>query len=143
MLLFKLTTAFTLLALDTFSLLQWEHLLVLDSKFATTKLHVVQSADDLVGFGGRCEVGKRKTPKDSIIKMIVKGIGQRQVHVNHQLHELLLLDGERDILDNNGSRNELFVIVLCVWATWSWARGEDGRVLLGLRAIIPQLDSCQ
>ena len=104
---------------------------------------MIQSVDDLIGLRRRGEVGKRETTEDTVIEVIVECIWERQVHVDHQLNELLLLDCERDILDNNGSRNELFIIVLRVWTTWSRARSEDGLVLLRLRVIVPQLNSCQ
>lgn len=61
---------------------------------------------------GRREVGKGEPSKDAIVEVIIEGVGQGQAQIGHELHELLLLHGERDILNDNGRRDELFVDVV-------------------------------
>jgi hypothetical protein len=106
----QLTPALSLLTLDTLTLSLGQHLLVLDSQLSVLDIESIHSLDNSPGILCRLEVGKRKTAEDTVIEVVVEGIRLGQLHVKHQRCKLLLSDSERDILDNNSSRDELFGI---------------------------------
>ena len=55
------------------------------------------------------EVGKSQTPENTIVKVIVEGIRERQAQVGHDLYQLLLLHCKWDVFDYNGRRDKLLV----------------------------------
>lgn len=114
MLLFELTTAFPLLALDSFPLLKWQHLLVLHSKSATLEIEVIQIINDNSCLVSRREVCKCKATEDSVIEVIIESIWQRKAHLRHHIDQLLFSDRERYILDDDGSGYKLIVAFLGV-----------------------------
>lgn len=111
-LLLKLTSAFPLLPLDSLPLRQRKHLLVLDTQFSALQLKVVHRLNHDRRLLGRGEVGKRQATEDTIVEMVVEGIGQRQAEIGHQLHQLLLLDRKGDVLNDDGGGDQLFVALL-------------------------------
>lgn len=108
-LLLQLATPFALLPLDAFAFLKREHFLVLDPQFATLKFKVVQNLDHGGRLLGRGEVGESQAPKYAVVKVVVERVGQRQVQLGHQLHQLFLLDSERDVLNDDGGGDQLIV----------------------------------
>lgn len=104
---FELATSLTLLSLNTFALGLGEHLLVLDTQLATVDIHAVHGFNDYSSVFGRLEVGESETAEDAIVKVVIEGVGLRQVHLEHDGSEGLLADSERDILDDNSGRNKL------------------------------------
>ena len=106
---FQLTTTFSLLPLDAFAFLQREHLLVLNPQFPTLQLKVVEHLNHGSRFLCGGEIGKRQTAEDAVVKVVVESVGQGKVQLGHQLHQLFFLDGERDILDDDGGRDQLIV----------------------------------
>ena len=110
-LLLELAAALTLLALDALAFGDRQHLLVLDAQLAAVQLEVVHRVDDGGRLLGGGEVGKGQASEDAVVKVVVEGIGQRQAQVSHELHQLLLLDGEGDVLDDDGGGDELLVDV--------------------------------
>jgi hypothetical protein len=139
-LLLKLATSLTLLALDAFALSQGQHLLVLDAKLATAEFHVVESVDDLVSLTRGGEVSKGQTSEDAIVEVVVEGIGQRQVHVNHELNKLLFLDSEGDVLDDNGSGDQLVIIFKRLSSTIGTSRRKKRGRALGTVERRPDLE---
>ena len=61
---------------------------------------------------GRGEIGKGKPSEDAIVEVIIESVGQGQAQLSHKRHELLLLYGKRNILDDNGSGNKLLIDVV-------------------------------
>ena len=109
MLLFQLASTLALLSFNPLALLQREHLLVLDPQLTSLQLKVIKMLNHHGGLLGCGEVGKRQASEDTMIKVIVEGVGQRQTEVGHELHQLLLLDREGDVLDDDGRRDELLL----------------------------------
>lgn len=109
MLFLELTTALTLLSFNSLALGGGEHLLVLDSQLPALEFKVVHSINDSGGLVGRSEVGESQSAENTIVEVVVESVGKRKTHVSHQLDQLLLLDGERNVLDNNSGRDELFI----------------------------------
>jgi len=110
MLFLQLSTLLPLLPLYFLPLKNREHLLVLDSQLPSLELHMVHRLDDYRSLFGRSEVCKCQPPENSAIEVVVEGVGKREVHLCHELHELLLLDSKGDVLDDNGGRDELVVL---------------------------------
>lgn len=98
--------------LDPLALLRREHLLVLNPKFPALKFKVVEHLDHRGGLFGGGEVCKRQAPKDAIVEMVVERVGKREAQFGHQLHQLFLLDGKRDVLDDDGGQDQVIVRVL-------------------------------
>ena len=109
MLFLELTTALTLLSFNSLALGGGEHLLVLDSQLPALEFKVVHSINDSGGLVGRSKVGESQSAENTIVEVVVESVGKRKTHVSHQLDQLLLLDGERNVLDNNSGRDELFI----------------------------------
>ena len=57
----------------------------------------------------RREIGEGQASENTVVEVVVKCIWQRQVHVRHQLYELLFLGRKRDVLDDDGGRNEFLI----------------------------------
>ena len=111
-LLLELPTPLPLLSLDALPLLQRQHFLVLDAELTSLQLVVVEGLDDLCRLLRRREVGECQTPENAIIEVVVEGVWKWEVQVIHHIHQLLLLDCERDVLDYDRRGNKL---VLRVW----------------------------
>lgn len=75
MLLLQLSTALSLLSLDALSFLQRQHLLVLHTQLSPLQLVVIEMIDNLGCLIRRGEVGEGKTTEDSVVEVIVEGIG--------------------------------------------------------------------
>lgn len=73
---------------------------------------MVQHIDHGGSFLGGCKVGKRKTTENAVVEVVIKSIWKRKIHLGHQLHQLFLLDCERNILDYDRSRNQLVITIL-------------------------------
>lgn len=117
-LLFELTATLPLLPLDPFTLLERQHLLVLDPQFPALEFEVVENFDDGGRFFGRSKVGKGQTTENTIVKVVVEGVGQGEVQLGHQLHQLFFLDGKRDVLDDD-SGGDQFVIYFRSRSFWA------------------------
>ena len=107
MLFLKLATLLSLVSLDSLPLLSRKHLLVFHPELPTLELHVIHRVDNMSCLLGIGEVCKRKTSKDAIVEVVIKGVGKRELHFRHQSNELLLLDRERNVLDNNSGWDKL------------------------------------
>lgn len=107
MLLLELTTSLALLSLDTLALGFRQHLLVLDTELAAVDVHAIHGLDDDSGVLGRLKVGKGQAPENTIVEMVVKGIGLGQMHLEHDGGQRLLADGKGNVLDDNGGGDEL------------------------------------
>jgi len=112
MLFLKLSTLLSLVSLDSFPLLSWEHLLVLNPELPALKLHVVHSGNNVSRLVRIGEVGKSQTSKDPLIEVVIERVGQRELHIRHKSDELLFLDGEGDVLDDDGSGDQLITLPL-------------------------------
>jgi len=108
MLFLKLTALLSLVSFDPLSLLRREHLLIFNSQLSTLELHVIHRIDDVSRLLRVGEVCKGKASEDAVIEMIIECIREGQLHVRHELHKLLFLDGERYVLDNDSCRDKLF-----------------------------------
>ena len=109
---FELPSALTLLTLDPFPLGQGQHLFVFDAELPAVELEVVHGLDDLGCLLGSGEVCESKTPEDAIVEVVVEGIGQGKAKLSHEGDELFLLDGEGNVLDDDGGGDELLIHVL-------------------------------
>lgn len=109
MLLFQLATSFTLLPFDAFPLRQGQHLLVLHPQLPTLQFKVVQMIDNRRRLFCRGEVCKSQASEDPVIEVIIEGIGERQVHIGHELHQLFLLRRKWDVLDHDRRGDELLI----------------------------------
>lgn len=147
-LLLELAAALTLLTLDSLALGEGQHLLVLDAQLPAVELEVVHGLDDGGRLLGGGEVGKGQAPEDAVVEVVVEGIGQGQAEVGHELDQLLLLDGEGDVLDDDGGGDQLLVDVVGVAGVEHGARvavaeagqGKAGQaLLLGRRRLHPAL----
>jgi hypothetical protein len=107
-----LATSLSFLPFNPFSLGNWQHFLILDPQFPTMQLEVVHVLDYLRRLVRGGEVGKGEASKNAIVEVVIEGVRQRQAQIGHELHELFLLHGEGDVLDDNGSWNELLVNVV-------------------------------
>jgi hypothetical protein len=105
----QLTATFALLPLDALALLEREHLLILHPQLPTLELEVVKNLNNGGGFLSRGEIGKGQTPEHAIVKVIVERVRKREVQLSHQLHQLLLLDSKRDVLDNDRGGNQFII----------------------------------
>jgi hypothetical protein len=160
MLFLQLSTLLPLLPLNFLPFKNREHLLVLDSQLPSLELHMVHRLDDYRSLFGGSEVCKCQSPENSAVEVVVEGVGKGEVHLCHELHELLLLDGKGDVLDDNGGRDELIVLrrsphalgaslqLLVVWAIVTvhlMLVGENVHVLLWHRGrhrgVYPSLDN--
>lgn len=70
-------------------------------------IHAIHSVNDNPRILGRLEVGKGKSPEDAVVKMVIEGVRLREIHVEHDGRQRLLAHGERDVLYDDGSGNEL------------------------------------
>jgi len=107
MLLLKLTTLLSLVSLDSFPLLSWEHLFVFNPQFSTLELHVIHRTDDMSCLLGVGEVCKGKTSEDAVVEVVIESVGKRKLHFRHESDKLLLLNGEGYVLDNDSGRDKL------------------------------------
>ena len=98
-----------LLPFDPFALLQRQHLLVLDSQLPALQFKVIEHLDHGRRLLRRGEIGEGQTPENAIVKVVVESVGQRKVQLGHQLHQLFLLDGKRNVLDDDGGRDQFVV----------------------------------
>lgn len=119
MLFFQLASTLPLLPLDSFALLQWQHLLVLDPQFPTLQFKVVEHLDHGGRLLRRGEIGESQTPEHAIVKMVVESVGQRKVQLGHQLYQLFFLDGERNVLDDDGGGDQFIVYIRRSRRFWS------------------------
>jgi len=110
-LLFELAPTFPLFPFDPFTFLERQHLLILDPQFAALEFKVVEDFDDGGRFLGRGEVGEGQTTENTIVKVVIEGVGQWQVQLGHQLHQLFFLDGERNVFDDDGGWDQFIVYV--------------------------------
>lgn len=124
---FQLSSALSLLPLDPLALLQREHLFVFDSQLASLKLKMVQNFNHGGGLFGRREVGESQTTENAIVEVVVEGVGKWQVHIRHQLNQLLLFHGKRNIFDDNGGWNQLIVGFLAAGRRWHLRARERPR----------------
>lgn len=105
----KLASALTLLAFNALPFRSWQHFLVFDPKLPAVEFKVVHVVDDgrrLVCVG---EVGESQATEDPVIEVVVESIGEWQSHISHDRDELFLLDGKRNVLDDDGGRNKFLV----------------------------------
>ena len=94
---------------------------------------MVQRLDNLFRLLGRGKIRKGQSSEHTIVKVVVERIRQRQVHVNHKLNELLLLDSKGNVFDYYGCRNQFVVVIVrIITALRSSSRATKCRVLLGL-----------
>jgi hypothetical protein len=107
MLLLKLATLLSLVSLDSFPLLSWEHLLVFNPELPTLEFHVIHSIDNMSRLLWVSEICKGKASEDAIIEVVIESIRKRQLHFRHESNKLLFLDCERYVLDNDRGRDEL------------------------------------
>lgn len=82
---------------------------------------MVHDIDDLLGLLGGGEVGKGQAPEDTVVEVVIERVGKGEVHVGHDLDELLLLDGEGNVLDDDGGWDKLIRV----------HRRGDSRGLIG------------
>jgi hypothetical protein len=108
MLLLKLTTLLSLVSLDSFPFLGWEHLLVFNPELPTLELHMIHSVDNMSRLLWVSEICKGKTSEDAVVEVVIESIRKRQLHFRHESNKLLLLDCERYVFDNDSGRDELF-----------------------------------
>jgi hypothetical protein len=111
-LLLELATALPLLTLDSLSLSERQHLLVLDPQLSPMQLKMIHGVYDLRRLLGCSEVGESQTSEDSIVEVVIEGVWERQPQISHQLHQLFLLHCERNVLDNNGGRDQFFIDIM-------------------------------
>ena len=145
----ELASALTLLALDALPFRSWQHLLVLDPQLPAVELkvvHVVNDSRRLVCVG---EVGESQATENTVVEVVVESIWERQSHVGHDRNELFLLDGKRNVLDDDGSRDELLVnlrVVRVLAHLRSTETTETHEVVVGhgrLLLVEPGLESSQ
>ena len=132
MLLLELTASFALLPLNPLTLLQRQHLLVLHPQLATLKLKMIQMLDDRRRFVRRREIGKCEAPKYAVIEVVVERIRQRQAHLRHEFHQLLLFHRERYVFDDDCGRDELLIrivgkIIRTNRLTSQWGRADSTK----------------
>lgn len=72
---------------------------------------MVQIVNHHLSLVGRCEIGKSQSTEDAVIEVIVEGVWKGKIHVRHQLHQLLLFHGKGDVLDDDGGRDEVVVLI--------------------------------
>jgi hypothetical protein len=108
----QLPSALPLLAFNPFALSQRQHLLVFDAELPTMELEVIHGLDDLGRLLGSGEVCESKAPEDAVVEMVVESIGQGEAKLSHQRDKLFLLDGEGNVLDDDGGRDEFLIYVL-------------------------------
>ena len=132
----KLSTLLSLVSLNSFPLLSWEHLFVLNSELSTLELHVVHGGNNMSRLFGVGEVRKSQTSKDALVEVVIECVRQRELHVSHESDELLFLDGEGDVLNDDGGRNQLITLSLRRRrATLDFRYLHHLRVVLGQLAI--------
>lgn len=110
MLLLKLAAPFSLLTFDPLALGFRQHLLVLHPEFSAMDVHPVHGFDDDSGIFGGLEIRKGETSEDTIVEVVVEGIGLGEIHVQHDGRQGLLADSKRDVFDDNGGGDELVAI---------------------------------
>lgn len=76
------------------------------------ELEVIHGLDDLGRLLGSGEVCESKAPEDAVVEVVVESIGQGEAKLSHQRDKLFLLDGEGNILDDDGGRDEFLIYVL-------------------------------
>ncbi len=108
-LLFKLSTTFTLFSLNSLALSKRKHLLVLNAKLAATDLPTVKVVDNSASLLRGSEVGKSQTPKNAIVKMVVKRIRNREVQTSKNIQKLLFFYSKGNVFDNNRGGNKIFL----------------------------------
>lgn len=70
---------------------------------------MVHCIDDGGRLVSRREICEGQTPKNAVVEMVVERVWQRKAHLRHNVDQLLFLDRKRDVLDDNGGRDELFI----------------------------------
>ena len=108
-LLLELTATLTLFSFNPLALSCREHLLILDSQLSALEFKVVHGVDDSGSLVGRGEVGESQSTENTVVEMVVEGVGKGETHVSHQLDQLLLLDGKRNVLDDDSGGDELLI----------------------------------
>ncbi len=120
-LLLKLSTLLSLISLDSFPFLSWEHLFVFNPELSTLEVHVIHSSNNMSRLLGVREVGKSKTSEDALVEVVIESVRKWELHLSHESDELLFLDSEGDVLDDDGGRDQLIVVPLGGRrATWSF-----------------------
>ena len=138
MLLLQLPSSLTLLALDPFSFMQREHLLELDAELPAGDIAMIEPIDDLDRFSVGGEIGKRKAPEDSVVKMIVERVRQGELHTSHEVDQLLLFHCKRDVLDDDGRRDQLVLAIMVQVVRAERRIGQVGRPHR-MEAALPEL----
>ncbi len=59
-------------------------------------------------FGCR-EVGKSQASEYAMVKVVVEGVGKRQMKFGHELDKLLFLDSEWNVLDHDSGGDEILI----------------------------------
>lgn len=107
MLFLQLAALLPLLALDALSLVLRKHLLVLHPQLSALNLVTIELLDDGLGIQGALEVGEGETTENAVIEVVVEGIRLGKAKVGHDLGKHLFPHVERDVLDDNGGRDEV------------------------------------
>lgn len=110
MLLLELASPLSLLALDTFPFRLRQHLFIFNPKLPTMDVHSIHSVNDDPCILGRLEVGKGKASKNTIVEVVVEGIGLGKLHLQHDGRQCLFAYGKRDVLDDDGGRDKLVTV---------------------------------
>jgi hypothetical protein len=134
MLFLQLSALLSLVSLNSFPFLGWEHLFVFDPQLSALKIQMVHCFDDHLSLLWSCEVCKSQTPKNTTVEVIVECVGKWKTHVGHNLRKLLLLDCEWDILDNNSSGDKFFAIIVRGGAIL--LRGHGNMILVLAKVVV-------
>lgn len=111
MLFLQLSTSLSLLPLNALALLLWQHLLVFNTKLPSLQFESIHGTDNDSSVIRAGEVCESQAAKDSAVEMVVERIWNGKVHILHHFLHRFPLDCEGDILDNDGSRNQLIRLV--------------------------------
>jgi len=126
MLFLQLTTPLSLFSLNLFALHRWQHLLVLDPQFPALEIQVVHLQDNSRCLLGGRKICKRQASENAVVEMVIERIREGESHFCHYRNELLFLDSEGDVLDDDGSGDELVLV----------PRGRNSRLLVSILAIV-------
>lgn len=106
-LLLELAALLPLFPLDPLPLVLGQHLLVLDPQLPSLHLVAVEPLDDGLRVEGALEVGKSEAAEDAVVEVVVEGIRLGKAQVRHDLGEHLFPHVERDVLDDDGRRDQV------------------------------------
>ena len=109
-LLFELTSSLSLFPFDALTFGFGEHLFVLDTKLTSVDIHAVHGFNNDASVLGRLEVGKGQTTEYAVVEVVVEGIWLWEVHFKHHGGEAFFADSKRNVLDDNGGRDELLAV---------------------------------